>query len=99
MGTSLGWTSPVSPKLSDPGMTDTPLKLVPSSQELAWVGALVPLGALIAPFVAGPLADKIGRKWTLLSSSLFFALGSILLVTTGTVWQIYAARIIQVNHS
>lgn len=47
VGTAIGWTSPVSPKLSDKDLTDTPLSSVPSAQELAWVGALVPLGALI----------------------------------------------------
>lgn len=52
---------------------------------------------LVAPFIAGPLADKIGRKWTLLASSLFFALSSILSLTTTSVGQLYAARIIQVD--
>ncbi|KAG4073186.1 hypothetical protein HA402_002575 [Bradysia odoriphaga] len=95
VGTAIGWTSPVSPKLNDEELTDTPLSSVPDAQELSWIGALVPLGALIAPFVAGPLADKIGRKWTLLSSTVFFALGSILFLTAGSVGQLYAARLIQ----
>jgi len=95
VGTSLGWTSPVQPKLNDPDIEDTPLTFVPTTQELSWIGALAPLGALIAPFFAGPLADIIGRKWTLLSSSVFFALSSILLVTTNSVIQIFIARLIQ----
>lgn len=50
---------------------------------------------ITAPFFAGPLADKIGRKWTLLSSSLFFVLSFILLLTTNNVPQILIARLIQ----
>lgn len=52
-----------------------------------------------APFVAGPLADKIGRKWTLLSSTGFFALSWILLVTTNNIPQMYVARLLQVFRS
>jgi MFS family permease len=48
-----------------------------------------------APFIAGPLADKIGRKWTLLSSTVFFVLSWVLLATTASVPQIYVARLLQ----
>lgn len=44
------------------------------------------------------MAGKIGRKWTLLSSSLFFAISNILLKTAGSVGQMYAARLFQVSH-
>lgn len=49
----------------------------------------------LAPFVAGPLADIIGRKWTLLSSSIFFILSWLLLILTCNVPQIYIARLLQ----
>lgn len=48
-----------------------------------------------APFVAGPLADIIGRKWTLLSSSIFFILSWLLMILTCNVPQIYIARLLQ----
>jgi MFS family permease len=44
--------------------------------------------------VAGYLANKIGRKWTLLSSSLFSVTSWILLATTTTVIQIYVAKVL-----
>lgn len=53
--------------------------------------------ALIAPFAAGPLADWVGRKWALLSSTLFYVVSYILLATSSTVGQMYAARLIQVS--
>ncbi len=54
VGTAIGWTSPVSPKLSDVDLTDTPLTSVPDAQQLSWIGALVPLGALIGNFNSEP---------------------------------------------
>jgi MFS family permease len=45
--------------------------------------------------MAGPLTDMIGRKWTLLSSSVFFILSYILLILTCNVPQIYIARLLQ----
>lgn len=51
---------------------------------------------ITAPFAAGPLADIVGRKWALLSSTLFYVVSYILLVTANSVGQMYAARLIQV---
>ena len=64
---------------------------------MSWVGSLVAMGALIAPFVAGILAEKIGRKYTLLSSSIFFIVSFILLGTTSSIEVILAARLLQVR--
>lgn len=50
----------------------------------------------LAPHAAGPLTDRIGRKWTLLSSSIFFISSYILLATTNdSITQIYIARLLQ----
>lgn len=47
-----------------------------------------------APFIAGPLADKIGRKYTLLSSTIFFVIAYILMLTAKNVGMLYAGRLI-----
>lgn len=94
-GTTLGWTSPVGSKLEDPELKDSPFSFKISSEESSWIGSLVALGALIAPFIAGPLADVIGRKWTLMSSTVFFVLSWILLILTCSVPQMYIARLLQ----
>lgn len=47
MGTALGWTSPVNPKLDDPTLVDSPLPAVPTTEEAAWIGSLVALSAFI----------------------------------------------------
>ncbi|CRL00581.1 CLUMA_CG013841, isoform A [Clunio marinus] len=95
LGTTLGWTSPGLPKLLDETHSDSPLYFIPSKDEISWIGSLLAVGALFAPFVAGPLTDIIGRKWTLLSSSIFFILSYILLILTCNVPQIYVARLLQ----
>ncbi|XP_037913130.1 facilitated trehalose transporter Tret1 [Hermetia illucens] len=97
IGTALGWTSPVGPKLSDPDMKDTPLSFVlaSSSDDFAWISSLIAIGALIAPFAAGILADKIGRKWTLLSSTVFFVVAYIMLLFASEVSVMFVARLLQ----
>ena len=45
--------------------------------------------------MAGPLADRIGRKLVLLSSTIFFVFASILMMIAGEVWMIMLARLIQ----
>lgn len=46
VGTCLGWTAPVNPKLTDVELTDTPLSAVPNNDEMSWIGSLVALGAV-----------------------------------------------------
>lgn len=53
------------------------------------------INQLLAPYIAGPLADIIGRKWTLLNSMTFYILAYILLILTCNVPQILVARLIQ----
>ncbi|XP_053681314.1 facilitated trehalose transporter Tret1 [Anopheles nili] len=93
VGTALGWTSPVGPKLAS--KITSPLDTIPTVSENSWIASLVAVGALIAPFIAGPLAERFGRKLTLLGSSAFFIVSFILLLTTGTVTQVMVARLIQ----
>lgn len=74
--------------------TDTPFSHALSDEETSWISALLPLGAVFGPFVYGFLADKIGRKLTLLICGVPF-LVSYLALAFGTVpWIYYAARFI-----
>lgn len=93
IGTCLGWTSPIIPKLKQP-TEDSPLVDPISKDEEAWISSLIAIGALIAPFIAGPLADCIGRKWTMLSSTLFFVGAYILAMNGVDVELIYLSRLI-----
>jgi MFS family permease len=41
------------------------------------------------------MADIVGRKWTLLSSTAFFILSFMLLILTCNIPQIFVARLLQ----
>lgn len=95
LGTCLGWTSPMEPVYTSNDTSVNPLETIPDTGEKAWIGSLVAMGALIAPFIAGPLAGQIGRKLTLLGSSVFFVVSWILLLVASSVGLVLAARLIQ----
>lgn len=95
VGTTLGWPSPEAAFLNSKG-EDNPIGRPVTDNEMSWVGSLVAMGALIAPFVAGILAEKIGRRWTLLSSSIFFIVSFVMLGTASSIGVILAARLLQV---
>lgn len=45
--------------------------------------------------MAGPLADKIGRKRTLLYSALFLLTSYVILMLSSKVWQLLVGRFLQ----
>ncbi|XP_013165614.1 PREDICTED: facilitated trehalose transporter Tret1 [Papilio xuthus] len=92
-GYSMGWTSPVNIKLQDKNATDSPLPEPLSPDELAWVGSLLPVGAIFGPFIGGLAASKIGRKWGLMSSAIPLFVGWILVAVAKNVGYLYAGRI------
>lgn len=89
-GTSLGWSSPEIPKLRDPNTT-TLFYPMNSSQE-GWIGSLLALAAAIGPLGGGVLADMIGRKKTILSAIVPFAIGYTLNVFARSTVFFYATR-------
>ncbi|KAI5707962.1 hypothetical protein M8J77_013569 [Diaphorina citri] len=90
VGQTFGWSSPVLAYLVSP---DSPVPM--SEDESSWVVASMEFGCWAIPFFAGMLCDRIGRKWTLLSTGPFYALSWILAIYTRNVWGLYAVRIIQ----
>ncbi|RZC38206.1 facilitated trehalose transporter Tret1 [Asbolus verrucosus] len=77
-GTSFGWTSPEGPKLKVSHKEGNPLPVPITKDEESWIGSLLPVGATMGPFVAGFLADKIGRKNTLLLGIIPFIIAFLL---------------------
>ncbi|XP_037943861.1 facilitated trehalose transporter Tret1-like [Teleopsis dalmanni] len=95
VGTCLGWTSPMASKLLSNNTDELPLEEQVSESDFAWISSIITLGALIAPFIAGPFTNKIGRKWVLMSSSFFFVLAYTLMLLATQVWILQLARLIQ----
>ncbi|XP_055905147.1 facilitated trehalose transporter Tret1-like isoform X1 [Eupeodes corollae] len=94
MGTAFGWTSPTMPKLREHTI-DSPLENAVSISNEGWIGSLLTIGGLLASFFSGPLAGRIGRKPTLLLSSLFFSVSFILFIFGMKVWILCLGRFIQ----
>ncbi|XP_076178832.1 facilitated trehalose transporter Tret1-2 homolog [Ptiloglossa arizonensis] len=92
-GAMLGWTSPVLSKLSST-LEDNPLGKLITSNENSWIGSLVAVGAMFGSFAAGSMAERWGRKRTLLASVLPFLIGWALIASATFVMQLYAARVI-----
>ncbi|KAJ8920255.1 hypothetical protein NQ315_011916 [Exocentrus adspersus] len=90
--TCLTWTSPILSQLQD--KDKTPFSSVLTDDETSWISSLLPLGAVFGPFVYGYLADKIGRKFTLLICGTPFLVAFLLLAFGKALWMYYIARFI-----
>ncbi|XP_012234490.1 facilitated trehalose transporter Tret1 [Linepithema humile] len=89
VGTALAWTSPVLPQLYE---VDSWLYI--TEEEGSWVGSLLALGAMLGALVSGPMADKLGRKKSLLSLAVPFLLSWVIIIFSSKLWLIYVARFI-----
>ncbi|XP_055902643.1 facilitated trehalose transporter Tret1-like isoform X2 [Eupeodes corollae] len=94
IGTYVGWTSPVMPKLRDQ-TADSPLNFGVTAVQEGWISSLTSIGAFLISLFIGSLASSIGRKWTLLLSSLFIAFSYLFLILATDIWFIYVARALQ----
>ncbi len=59
-----------------------------------FMASAVPLGALIGVFLAGRLADTMGRKPVLAAAGLLFAGGAVWAALVQAAWMLVAARLI-----
>lgn len=71
----------------------TELSLDP--QQMSWIVAAVLGGGSLATLVGGPLADRFGRKLTLLSAGVVFAIGVIVTALAGDYIGALLGRLIQ----
>lgn len=79
-GTALGWTSPAGPMIKQ---NPSAFGIVPD--DLAWIGACMPLGAMFGcPFTAY-LVDKLGRKNLMLIMSVPALIGWIMILFADSV--------------
>lgn len=58
----------------------------------SWVGGLMPLAGLAGGVAGGPLIELLGRKSTILATSVPFIISWLLIALAVGVWMVFAGR-------
>lgn len=87
-GCWLGWPSPAVQKILS---GEAQLNISPD--QISWIVALMDVGNIISPIPSGYLANRLGRKTTLVMTAFLFFATWILTIFAGTVHFLFAARI------
>jgi len=86
-GFTLGYTSPTQHELQK----DKNLHL--SDDQFSWFAALIAVGAILGSVVGGASVDILGRKTTILATSIFYTPGWCLISYASNVGMLYTGRI------
>ncbi|CAG9836298.1 unnamed protein product [Diabrotica balteata] len=87
-GTAIAWTSNITEELKKGELNN--LKI--GNDQLGWIGSLMTLGAMCMCFPIGWLADKLGRKPTVLLTIVPFSVGWLMIIFGNKIALIYVAR-------
>jgi SP family galactose:H+ symporter-like MFS transporter len=58
------------------------------------VVSVVLIGAVVGAFLAGGMADRLGRRWTLIAAGIIFAVGAVLSAIAPSIAVLVAGRLI-----
>ncbi|XP_012266285.1 facilitated trehalose transporter Tret1-like isoform X2 [Athalia rosae] len=89
VGTVYGWYTTSIGRLQSEG-SPVPFTV----DEGGWLLSLTVLGSMIGPFIGAAMADNIGRKKTLLISTLYFIIGWLMIIFGENVPSYYISRLI-----
>ncbi|KAF4524399.1 hypothetical protein B566_EDAN009315 [Ephemera danica] len=89
MGIALAWTAPVELEIND-----GTYNFYVDSADFSWIGSVVPLGAAFACIPTGFLVDLIGRKKTMLFTSVPLLIGWIFIIWPAAVEMLIVGRFI-----
>ncbi|KAJ9581437.1 hypothetical protein L9F63_023369, partial [Diploptera punctata] len=92
-GCSLGWASPALPKITA-GSAENEGWLALTTEENAWVSALMSVGAALGPLITAYTADKIGRRWSLLATAPIAIAGWLIIGFAESFALLLVARLI-----
>lgn len=84
IGQFIGWTSPSLPKLMDSNSIDSSVHL--TSDEVSWIAALYPVGAIVGPIICKFIVNIIGRKHTMLLATLPGVISWIMIAFATSAW-------------
>lgn len=88
-GAATGWLSPTVPILQS---TETPLNRPITMEELSWIGALISIGGILGNFMFSIIAERFGRKFSLIVLALPNLTFWMLLIFSTKVFHLYLAR-------
>ncbi|XP_029679454.1 facilitated trehalose transporter Tret1-like isoform X2 [Formica exsecta] len=91
VGTVYGWTTTSLSRLMSSD-SDVPVRI--TQDESSWIVSLTVIGSMIGPFLGAGLADRYGRKRSLLFASGFFIVGWTVVFFARSVAALYISRII-----
>ncbi|XP_055923399.1 facilitated trehalose transporter Tret1-like [Eupeodes corollae] len=94
LGTCIAWPSPIMPKLRDK-TDDSPIDFAIDKAQEGWIYSLISVGAGVSALIAGPLADLIGRRFTMMIGSCMFTLAYATMMIADTIEIIYVGRILE----
>jgi len=77
MGTAVGWTSPAGPMMIASNLVTT--------ENVSWIAALMPLGALLSCPVMATVIDKFGRKQLMIIVTIPALVGWALIIWAQSV--------------
>ncbi|XP_011308802.1 facilitated trehalose transporter Tret1 isoform X2 [Fopius arisanus] len=90
VGTVYGWTTTMLTRLEK--NKDVPLQI--TSDEGSWIVSIAVITSMVGSFLGACLADLFGRKKCLLSSSIFFIVGWLIVIFADTVVWLYISRVV-----
>ncbi|XP_076256986.1 facilitated trehalose transporter Tret1-like [Rhynchophorus ferrugineus] len=88
-GLSVSWTSPVIPKFKT---EENPFNHTVSTSQTAMLTSFLPLGAITGPILAGYMADRFGRKLTMMCLAIPSIIGFCILAFSHIIEVWYVAR-------
>ena len=91
MGTTIAWSSPAGPLLQLPEDQDG---FSLSTEQVSWVGCLMPAGALLGGQVGGLLMSRMGRKGGMMVCAGMFSVSLLVLAAASDVAMVYIGRIL-----
>ncbi|XP_056632046.1 facilitated trehalose transporter Tret1-like [Diorhabda sublineata] len=92
-GIGYAWSSPCISKLTDKvGSEFNPLPKPATLSEITWITSLHCLGAISGPLFTGIIANKLGKKKTIILFALPQIISNIILIFANNVTHFYVAR-------
>ncbi|KAF2883248.1 hypothetical protein ILUMI_22918 [Ignelater luminosus] len=87
-GTVLGWTGNITEELKNGEFNDIEI----TDFDLKWIGSFATLGAMFMCFPSGIMCEKLGRKLSMLTLTVPFIVGWLLIIFANSVEMIYIGR-------